>query len=265
MYNRVKAALYTVKLSLHNVIRSYNALSFDGNPPRKLADFRRGTAAWRANLEESSCWDSIAYSTTQGVFDENENRYNFNVMTTTPTKTLTFEEYLSHDDGTDNRYELDDGELFLMNPPTVKHTLIIKFLEKTLDAKIERLSLPWLALRDTGVRTGVKNSKLPDLAVFTTEQAASLMNQSAVFQVPPLLAVEVVSLESIKRDYRLKRTQYAALSIPEYWIVDPLEFKTTVLTLVEGFYDAAEFKGSDRIISFIFPNLTLTAEQILLN
>lgn len=33
-------------------------------------------------------------------------------MTQTPVK-LTFEEYLAYDDGTDNRYELVDGELVM--------------------------------------------------------------------------------------------------------------------------------------------------------
>jgi len=28
---------------------------------------------------------------------------------------LTFEEYLTYDDGTDNRYELEDGALILIN------------------------------------------------------------------------------------------------------------------------------------------------------
>ena len=126
-------------------------------------------------------------------------------MSQSPVKNLyTFEEYLARDDGTDNRYELDNGELVLMNPPSIKHTLIIKFLERSFDAEIDRLSLPWLALRDTGVRTGLKSSKLPDLGVVTAEQAYILLNESAVFQTPPLLAIEVVSPESVKRDDRFK-------------------------------------------------------------
>ncbi|QZZ23493.1 Uma2 family endonuclease [Leptothermofonsia sichuanensis E412] len=28
-----------------------------------------------------------------------------------------------------------------------------------------------------------------------------------------------------KRDYRYKRSEYAALEVPEYWIVDPLDAK----------------------------------------
>lgn len=38
-------------------------------------------------------------------------------MVRSPVK-LTFEEYLRYDDRTDNRYELEDGNLVLMPPPS---------------------------------------------------------------------------------------------------------------------------------------------------
>jgi Uma2 family endonuclease len=59
-------------------------------------------------------------------------------------KLFTFEEYLAYDDRTDNRYELVDGRLELMNPPTFRHLLIAKFAEQIFDAEIKRLGLPWV-------------------------------------------------------------------------------------------------------------------------
>ena len=50
----------------------------------------------------------------------------------------------------------------------------------------------------------------------------------------PILVVEVVSLDSVKRDYRHKHSEYAALEIPEYWIVDPIKSKIMILLLSEG-------------------------------
>ena len=35
-----------------------------------------------------------------------------------------------------------------------------------------------------------------------------MLKESAVFDMPPLLAVEIVSPESVKRDYRYKRSEY---------------------------------------------------------
>ena len=42
-------------------------------------------------------------------------------MTQTPVK-LSFEEYLAYDDGTDNRYELVDGDLVMVPLPTADHS-----------------------------------------------------------------------------------------------------------------------------------------------
>jgi Uma2 family endonuclease len=184
-------------------------------------------------------------------------------MVSTATQHLTFEDYLVYDDGTDNHYELVDGLLVLMNPPRVEHFLISKFLEQQFDQEIQRLSRPWLVFRETGLRTGYGKSRLTDLCIVTNEQAKDLLGQSAVFQISPLLVVEVVSPESITRDYRYKRSEYAAQAVPEYWIVDPLEAKVTLLLWEEGFYEETVLTGSQAIASPTFPNLVLTVDQIL--
>ncbi len=176
---------------------------------------------------------------------------------------FTFEDYVAYDDGSENRYELVDGELVAMTPPTFRHMLIAKFVEQCLDAEIARLRLGWFCFREAGVRTGVRKSRLTDVYVLTPEQVSGLVNRAAIAQTPPLLAVEVVSPDSVTRDYRYKRTEYAALEIPEYWIVDPLESKVTVLVFNEGLYDEAVFGGNQAMVSPTFPELNLTVEQIL--
>lgn len=176
---------------------------------------------------------------------------------------LSFEDYLNYDDGTDNRYELVDGRLELVNPPTFRHLLIAKFLERGLEQEIARLGLPWLCFREAGIRTGWRKSRLADVYVVTAEQVREILDQSAICQTPPLLAVEVVSPESVKRDYRYKRSEYAALEIPEYWIVDPQESQVTVLLLNEGLYEETVFRGNQLIISQTFSELSLTVEQVL--
>ncbi|MBE9211745.1 Uma2 family endonuclease [Plectonema cf. radiosum LEGE 06105] len=185
-------------------------------------------------------------------------------MTQTTTKSLySFEEYLTYDDGTDNRYELIDGTLELMNPPTFRHLLISDFLADSFKAQIKKLKLPWMCFREAGIRTGWRKSRLSDVYVVTSEQVMEFLDESAVCQSPPLLVVEVVSPESVKRDYRYKRSEYAALEIPEYWIVDPIESKVTVLLLEEGLYEDTEFIGNQTIVSRTFSQLDLTVEQVL--
>lgn len=176
---------------------------------------------------------------------------------------FTFEDYVAYDDGSEHRYELVDGVLVAMTPPTFRHMLIAKFIEQRLDAEIARLGLGWFCFREAGVRTGVRKSRLTDVYVLTPEQVSGLMNRAAIAETPPLLAVEVVSPDSITRDYRYKRTEYAALEIPEYWIVDPLESRVTVLVFDEGLYDETVFEGDQALVSPTFPALALTVAQIL--
>lgn len=73
----------------------------------------------------------------------------------------------------------------------------------------------------------------------------------------------MVSPDSVIRDYRFKRSEYASFGIPEYWIADPAEQKVMLLLLVEGLYEETVYRGNDRIQSQIFPELMLTVNQIL--
>ncbi|MGB3512788.1 MAG: Uma2 family endonuclease [Microcoleaceae cyanobacterium] len=184
-------------------------------------------------------------------------------MNTTTKQKLTFEEYLNYDDGTDNRYELEDGELILMNPATGRHALIIRFLTNAFEAEISLLNLPWLTLGGVGVRTSINRSRIPDISVITREEIMKYLDVSAVIESAALLAVEIVSPESKTRDYRFKRSEYSVVGIPEYWIVDSAEQKVMILNLVEGLYEETEYTREEQIISQTFPGLRLTVEQIL--
>lgn len=112
-------------------------------------------------------------------------------------------------------------------------------------------------------------TRVPDLMVLTEELAEALTGSTrsiVLLDMPsPRLVVEVVSpgTDGANRDYRYKRSEYAARGILEYWIADPIAAQVVVLTLVSGLYEDAIFKGSEVVVSPIFPALTLTAEQVL--
>ena len=180
----------------------------------------------------------------------------------TEKRLYTFEEYLTYDDNTDNRYELIDSRLEIMTPPTFLHILICDLIRDTLKAEIERLNLPFLAMRESGIRTGISKSRIADVCVLNKEQIMSSLNETGICDTPPILVVEVVSADSIKRDYRFKRSEYAALGIEEYWIVDPLEQQVTVLVLDEGLYEETIFTAEQELVSSTFSEIKLTPKQI---
>jgi Uma2 family endonuclease len=183
------------------------------------------------------------------------------------TRKLTLEEYLAYDDGTDTQYELVDGELVAMPPETDSNNLISIYL---LSEFLKFVPVQLIRHKDTeivvtGNRTRVR---LPDLLILTEELLIAIGGKRATItqnMPPPALVVEVVSPGKVNedRDYRYKRSEYAARGIPEYWIVDPSKVQVTVLILIDGLYEESIFKGHDLITSITFPSLTLTAAQVL--
>jgi Uma2 family endonuclease len=185
---------------------------------------------------------------------------------TVAIKLMTLEEYLNYDDGTDTIYELANGELIPMPPESYRN----QRLASNLYAHFLQLGVPSSLLMqktEIAVTGGRATVRVPDLTVLSAELALHLeeTNRSTVLSdmPPPTLVVEVVSPKQDKRDYRYKRSEYAARQIPEYWIVDPILNKVTILELVEGLYEEKVYTGDEQIVSPQFPMVALTAAQIL--
>lgn len=183
------------------------------------------------------------------------------------SKRLTFEEFLAYEEASDTRYELVDGELVEMPTESPENNRIARGLFLEL-AKLIPLAL--LAYKDTELEVSGRRAtcRVPDLLVHTPESAAALSGASRSIVTrdmpPPALIVEVVSPGSKNRtrDYRYKRTEYAARGIAEYWIVDPQERRITVCEWVDGQYEDKVYAGEAQIESTVIPAFELTADRI---
>ncbi len=88
--------------------------------------------------------------------------------------------------------------------------LILYKLQPTSDLEILKTS------KSTTRKLGVQCP-----ATWHSSTRLGIRNQIATHDMPPpALIVEVVSPKQENRDYRHKRSEYAAQPIPEYWIVD---------------------------------------------
>jgi Uma2 family endonuclease len=179
---------------------------------------------------------------------------------------FTFEEYLAYDDGTDARYELVDGELVQMPPESDENLGIAR---KLLLELIKHLPAEWIAWGTEIEVTGRQaRCRLPDLLVHTEASKAALAGTRratiARDMPPPALVIEVVSPGQANRDrdYRYKRTEYAAREIAEYWIVDPETKQVTVCQWNNGLYEDSKYVNSAEIQSVIVPNFALTPAEI---
>ncbi|MBW4646100.1 MAG: Uma2 family endonuclease [Goleter apudmare HA4340-LM2] len=190
-------------------------------------------------------------------------------QTTKPQKLLTFEEYLAYDDGTDTRYELVDGELVEMPPESQENSNLARFLFVEL---LKYFPFYLVAHKDTEIEVAGRRARcrLPDLMVHTEESYAALAGAPRATLTrdmpPPALVIKIVSpgTENRVRDYRYKRTEYAAREILEYWIVDPQMRQITICKWVEGQYEDLVFTGAARMVeSVVIPDWALTVEQVL--
>ncbi len=184
---------------------------------------------------------------------------------------LTLAEYLVYDDGTDTRYELINGELVPMSLGTGEHGEINEFMNECLKDEIKKNNLPWTS---KDMKIGVQSpragrwdtARIPDIIVVPIAQWQTLKKKEAVIPLndpSPILVIEVVSPSTSKDDYRAKHSEYAVLDIPEYWIIDPIKAQVTICSLLDGAYDDRIFQSEETIVSPTFPELALTAEQIL--
>ncbi|BAB76543.1 Uma2 family endonuclease [Anabaena sp. FACHB-709] len=188
-------------------------------------------------------------------------------MTSITSQQLTLEEYLKYDNGSDRQYELVAGELIEMPPESPINVQISLFL---LVNFLKFVPVNRVSNKAEIVVCGSRaTTRVPDLVILTEELAKALKGATrstiTLDMPPPALVVEVVSPGKANedRDYRYKRSEYAARGIAEYWIVDPQKGMITLLTLVDGLYEESIFTGNTLIVSHIFPELNLTAEQIL--
>lgn len=190
---------------------------------------------------------------------------------TIATQKISFEDFLAYEDGTDGLYELENGNLIAMPAESEINRRIAMFLVATflqLGLPFEQLSMKTeLAVSSTRVSV-----RVPDLLLLSEEGVIALKGATRSLVLldmpPPLLVIEVVSPGQETRDYRYKRSEYAARGIEEYWIIDPMQQQVTILEWVEGFYETAAYRDDESIISPLFNRLgiksfTLTAKQIL--
>jgi Uma2 family endonuclease len=197
-------------------------------------------------------------------------------MTQTKQRFLSFDEYLSYDDGTDTLYELFNGELIAVPPESGLNVQIANrlFLIFALLIGTDRVRGHGLELE---VR-GEPRNRYPDLTIIRVEHVEQLQRRNTIrlTMAPPVLVIEIVSPGELQRDrdYTAKRMQYQDRGIPEYWIVDPQLKTVLVLALVNDIYtEVATFGGEDeagsgeagsgdRIQSPQFTELTLTLAQV---
>ena len=173
---------------------------------------------------------------------------------------ITLAEYWAMDT-LEGLWELADGELYEMPPPSIEHQqligLLYRMMQAYLDAATPRLGMAWLGV---GVALAQFLSPIPDL-VFVRAGRENILRRNYIDGIPDLL-VEVLSTDR-RRDLVMKRGWYAEAGVPEYWIIDPVNDTIAVLELSGGEYvERAVLGRNDTLTTATIPGFALSLEQL---
>ncbi len=163
--------------------------------------------------------------------------------------------------------------------PIGNHEEVISFIMMELVVQIKQLGLSYLIPKQALIKPLDTNKSAynPDVLILdksSLNDEPLWKTRSTITQgktVP--LVIEVVST-NWGYDYGHKLVDYEALGIAEYWIVDylglggkryigdPKQPTISIYQLVDEEYQVQQFRSNDLLISSIFTDLNLTAQQI---
>ena len=189
-------------------------------------------------------------------------------MVVTTKQRYTFEDWLAApDDG--HRYELLNGELVEMAPPTANHARLVSTLDRWLGRAQDAgfgtgLVGPVAVLLDAAMRR--ENAPEPD-ALFVRRGREDIITDVAVEGVPDLV-IEVLSPSN--RDDDLpggeKWKLYQRYGVPFYWTVDSSARLVAQHEHREGrLVEVARLRPGEELRSPLFPGITLPVAELFRN
>ena len=160
------------------------------------------------------------------------------------TTTMTLEEFLESDlEG----YEYVKGELVPMPPTSGEHGKISVNLILPLSLHVRENRLGDIYVSETGFRVG-ERVLVPDIAFLSADRIPA--DLSKVFQIPPDLAVEVISPTDALHRVVEKAFAYLDAGTQLVWVLEPRSKTVTVYR-------------SETDITLLTRNDTLTGENVV--
>jgi Uma2 family endonuclease len=154
-------------------------------------------------------------------------------MSTIPVRQgdCTFEEFLDLvEDG--QKADLIDGAIYMASPDNTDAGDLTSWLHVIIGGFVGFHDLGKTYLLRVAYRIGSKRGPEPDIGVVLKTMESQ--RRRGFIDGPPALAIEIVSPDSVGRDYVQKRALYEAAGVQEYWIIDPDEERATFLRMRDG-------------------------------
>ena len=118
----------------------------------------------------------------------------------------------------DIKAEYVDGEVIVHSPVSTRHSDAVLFLAGLMRIIVQQHDLGRVLGPELQVRLRPGLRRVPDL-LFVAKERADII-KTTIIESPPDLIVEIVSPDSVERDWREKYLEYQAAGVGEYWVVD---------------------------------------------
>lgn len=159
------------------------------------------------------------------------------------------------------RYELYDGEVFVIPAPMPRHQIVAQnLLERFVTFTRTHGGVALISPID--IVFSEYDVVQPDIVLFRASRG-DVVQLDAVTRDRPDIAVEVLSPSTTATDRGKKLQMFARYGVPEYWIVDPKGCRIEVLTLGDAGYALAVDAGIEELVrSPLLPALQFPAMDI---
>jgi Uma2 family endonuclease len=176
-------------------------------------------------------------------------------------RSITLDEFMESETDEGYRYELARGVVEVTEVPNDPHGQVVSNLYRAL-ARFAELH-PGIIRRFGGGSEfriwlpGMATGRNPDLGVVLQGAPKDQRGRRV-----PALVGEVVSAQSVTRDYNAKRLEYLAFGILEYWIIDPSKRQVTILSRDGDLWRDRVFRDDQALVSLVLPDLETTAAEL---
>lgn len=182
-------------------------------------------------------------------------------------KRVSYEEFLEITEASESRYELIDGQIYLMAAPKHKHQIAVgeifgKMYNWFQDKPCSPLTSPFdvKLYNDAEKFEDDPNVVQPDILVICDEEN---IDEKDTYQGIPSLVVEVLSKSTKSLDMILKLNLYMKSGVDEYWIVDTQQKQVLVYTFEDRAIDKFKSYEANMIIeSSYFEGLRVPVERV---
>jgi Uma2 family endonuclease len=146
-------------------------------------------------------------------------------------KRISFDEFCALvPDG--QKADLLDGVIYVASPDNISANKLFMWFGGLMDDFAAERDLGEVFGSRVACKLDEENAPEPDIVFVTKRRRAKIL--SGRIDGPADLAVEIVSPESERRDYVLKREKYEHFGVREYWIIDEVKQTATFLRLDPG-------------------------------